>query len=249
MDAIEIKTDDGLCPSFVFHPDGAGPWPGVIMFMDGIGMRPALHEMGARLAKAGYYVLLPDLFYRAGPYTAADPKKLFTDPAMIAEWREKFFSKVNVAKTMDDTRAFLAHLAAQKNVIQPKVGVTGYCMGGRMSLSAAGTFPDRIVAAAAYHPGGLATDAPDSPHLLAPKIRARVYVGGAMEDQSFSEEEKHRLDIALSDAHVDHVVETYQAKHGWVPSDTPVHDAAQTERHWQTLLDLFAGTLRAKSPA
>jgi len=116
-----------------------------------------------------------------------------------------------------------------------------------MSLTAAGTYPDRIVATASYHGGRLATDAPDSPHLLAPKIRSRVYVAGAIEDQSFTDEMKQRLESALTAAGVDHRVETYQARHGWVFRDTPVYDAAAAERHWQTLLALLdAKLLRAE---
>jgi carboxymethylenebutenolidase len=244
MTAIEITTEDGRCPAHVFRPEGAGPWPGVLMFMDGIGMRAAIVEMAERLASAGYYVLLPDLFYRAGAYTAPDPKKLFSDEAVRNEHFKKFFATTTVEGTMRDTRAFLAHFEAQKDVIQPKIGITGYCMGGRMSLSAAGHFGERIACAAAYHPGNLANDAPDSPHLLASKMRARIYVGGAMEDQSFPEEQKQRLETALTDAHVEHVIETYEARHGWVPSDTPVHDQAQADRHWKTLLDLLARSLR-----
>jgi carboxymethylenebutenolidase len=117
-------------------------------------------------------------------------------------------------------------------------------MGGFMSLTAAGTYPDRIAAAASYHGGRLATDAPDSPHLLAPKIKARVYVAGAIEDASFPDEQKARLAEALREAGVEHQIETYPAKHGWVPRDTPVHDAAEAERHYETLFALFDKTLR-----
>jgi carboxymethylenebutenolidase len=116
-------------------------------------------------------------------------------------------------------------------------------MGGRMSLMAAGELGDRVAAAAAFHPGNVVTDAPDSPHLLAPKMRAKVYVAGAMEDQSFTDEQRHKLAAALAAANVDHVVEMYPARHGWVPSDTPVHDAACAERHWKATLDLFASAL------
>jgi carboxymethylenebutenolidase len=146
---------------------------------------------------------------------------------------------MSMANTMRDTRAFLAHLPATK------VGTTGYCMGGRMSLAAAGTYPERIAAAAAYHPGNLANDAPDSPHLLAGAIKARVYVGGASEDPSFPEEQKQRLAEALAKARVDHVIETYPARHGWVLSDFPVHDAAAADRHFETLIALLRGALAA----
>jgi carboxymethylenebutenolidase len=124
-------------------------------------------------------------------------------------------------------------------VKQPKVGTTGYCLGGGLSLAAAGNFPDRVAAAASFHGGRLATDAPDSPHLLAPKMKAKVYVAGATDDPSFPEDMKSRLIDALARAGVDHTVETWPARHGWVPSDTPVHDPAQAERHFRTLFDLF----------
>jgi carboxymethylenebutenolidase len=116
-------------------------------------------------------------------------------------------------------------------------------MGGYLSLTAAGTYPDRVVATACFHPSRLATDAPESPHLLAPKMKARVYVAGAIEDPSFPDEMKAKLDQALAAAGVDHVVETYPARHGWVPNDTPVHDPAQAERHFQTLFDLLQRSL------
>ncbi len=144
---------------------------------------------------------------------------------------------------MRDTRAFLAYLAAQPDVRQPHVGTTGYCMGGRFSLAAAGHFPDRVVAAAAYHPGNLASDAPDSPHLLAAAIRGEIYVGGATADPNFPDEQKERLDQALAAAGVRHTIETYPARHGWVPSDLPVHDPVAAERHWDTLLALLARNL------
>jgi len=241
---IEIRTEDGNCPTHVFQPAGSGPWPGVLFYMDGIGMRPALHLMGERLAKAGYFVLMPDLFYRAGAYTAPDPKDLFSNEATRKMWFAKISTNASVEMIMRDTKAFLAHLDGESHVRKGKYGCTGYCMGARMALTAAGTFPERFAAMAGYHPGNIATDAPDSPHLLAPKMKARVYIAGAIEDASFSDEQKQRLEQALTAAHVDHVIETYPARHGWVPSDTPVHDPAQAERHWTTLLDLFEKTLR-----
>jgi carboxymethylenebutenolidase len=224
---IEIKTEDGVAPAFEF-----GSGPSVLFLIDGIGMRPAMHEMAERLGKAGYHVLMPDLFYRIGAYTAPEPAKLFSDPAVRNEWFSRVMSTTTPEKLLRDIPAYLARLPG-------KVGVTGYCMGGRIALSVAGNFPDRIVAAAAYHPGGLVTDTPDSPHLLAPKIVASVYIGRAKEDANFTDAQLAVIEKALSDAHVDHVIETYPALHGWVPSDTPVHDAAQAERHWETLLALF----------
>jgi carboxymethylenebutenolidase len=240
---IEIKTRDGLCPSFVFRPAGSGPWPAVLIFMDGLGIRPAVLEIGERLSAHGYYALLPDLFYRSGPYAPMDPHAILADPQQRKILMDKYFALATQANIMSDTRAFLDYLAAQPDVRRGAIGTTGYCMGGFMSLTAAGTYPDRIVASASYHGGRLATDAADSPHLLAPRIKSRVYIAGAIEDQSFPDDMKNRLEEALTQAHIDHKIETYPAKHGWVFRDMPVYDAAASERHWQTLLALFDATL------
>jgi carboxymethylenebutenolidase len=243
MTKVEIRTKNGTCPSYVYRPKGGAPWPAVLVFMDGLGIRPAMLEIGERLATHGYFVLLPDLFYRSGPYEPMDPHTVFADPEKRKVLMEKFFALATPANIMSDTGAFLDYLAAQADVKPGGIGTTGYCMGGLMSLTAAGTYPDGVVATASYHGGRLATDAPDSPHLLAPKIKARVYVAGAIEDPSFPDDMKARLEEALTSAGVDHEIETYQAKHGWVFRDTPVYDAAAAERHWRTMLALFDAKL------
>jgi carboxymethylenebutenolidase len=245
MNKISIKTRDGLCPSYVYRPAaGGGPWPAVLVYMDGLGIRPAMLELGERLATHGYYVLLPDLFYRSGPYEPMNPAAVFSDPEKRKILMEKFFGPATQANIMSDTGAFLDYLAAQSDVKPGGIGTTGYCMGGLMSLTAAGTYSDRIVATASYHGGRLANDAPESPHLLAPKMKSRVYVAGAIEDAAFTDEMKQRLEEALTKAGVDHKIETYQAKHGWVFYDMPVYDAAANERHWQSLLALLDSTLK-----
>jgi carboxymethylenebutenolidase len=241
---ITIETRDGRPEASVFTPDdGKGPWPGVIFYMDGIGIRPTLFEMGERIASGGYVVLLPDLFYRVGPYTAPEPAKLFSDPEVRAGWM-KFIGSVNQANAMSDTSAFLDYLASRPDVKQPLVGTTGYCMGGGLSLAAAGFYPERVAAAASFHGGRLATDAPESPHRLAPKMKARVYVAGAVEDPSFPAEQKQLIEESLSAAKVEHTVVTYEGcRHGWVPSDTPVHNREGAERHYEALFALFADRL------
>lgn len=159
----------------------------------------------------------------------------------------KYVASASQANVRSDMESFLAFLSAQPEVVQPWVGTTGYCMGGSLSLASAGNFPDRVAAAASYHGSRLATDAPDSPHLLAPRMKARVYVGGAVEDAGFPDEMKKRLDDALTEANVPHTIETYEgARHGWVPTDTPVHNPAAAERHWLTLFELFDRALKSK---
>jgi len=217
----------------------------VLMYMDGVGFRPALFGMAQRIADAGYLVLLPDLFYRAGPYEAADAKVLFADPAARQAWA-KVAGSATIANVMSDTAAYLDWLAACPDARQTRVGTTGYCMGGRFSLAAVGHYPERIAAAASFHGGNLANDAADSPHLLAPRmIGSKIYAACAVEDPTCPDDMKRRLADALAAAGVDHRVETYEGlRHGWVPPDTPVHSPDGSERHFRALFDLFGSALR-----
>jgi carboxymethylenebutenolidase len=187
METIEIKTRDGMCPTYVFRPEQT-PAPGVLVYMDGIGIRPAMCEVAEKLAERGYFAVLPDLFYRSGPYEPMDPHTVFSDPEQRKVLMEKFFAYATPPNIMSDTRAILDYMRAQPSVVKGGIGTTGYCLGGFMSLTAAGTYPDEIVAAASFHGGRLATDSPESPHLLASKMKARVYVAGAIEDASFPDE-------------------------------------------------------------
>ncbi|HSV04544.1 MAG TPA: dienelactone hydrolase family protein [Phenylobacterium sp.] len=248
---VSIPTAEGDMRAFVFTPaQGDGPWPAAIIFMDAPAIRPALFDMGQRLADAGYYVLLPDLFWRAGPYPPLDIAKARAgDPEMGALF-QKLRGSTDIEKQMADTKACLDFLAKQPQAKADRVGVTGYCMGGSIALRAAGTFPDRIVAAASFHGGNMATDASSSPHLLAPKVKAKVLVAGADEDGSFDEAQKERLDAALTEAGVDAQVSIWKGcRHGWVPADMPVHNAEGAERHWQELIRLFDETLKEKVAA
>jgi carboxymethylenebutenolidase len=242
---VTIPTPDGEARAFVFTPDaGDGPWPAVILYMDAPAIRPALFDMGQRLAEAGYYVLLPDMFWRIGPYEPIDLKSIKTDEDRRAVFGP-LMGSTNPEKQMRDTRAFLDFLDKQPQAKAQKVGVTGYCMGGGIALRAAGTYPDRIAAAAAFHPGNLATDAPDSVHRLAPSMKAKVLVAGADEDRSFPPEQKDKLAAALKEAGVDAEVAIWPgAHHGWVPADMAVHNPEAAERHWRELLGLFGETLK-----
>ncbi len=242
---LDIQAADGVCPTSVFTPNGEGPWPGVLMFMDAPGIRPAMEELAARLASEGFAVLLPDLFYRTGPYEPIDAKRVFGDPALREAHRARHMgAQTSPRNMMADTACLLDWMAASSQIQPGPVGVVGYCMGGRLALLAAGTFLDRIGAAASYHGGGLANDAPASPHLLAAKMRARVYVAGAVEDANFDDAQRARLIAALSEAGVDHEIETYPARHGWVPRETADHDPAEAEHHWRTLVPFLTGALR-----
>jgi len=240
---VDIKTKDGVAPCHFFTPPQKGKRPATIFYMDGIGIRPALCDMAERLAQSGYNVLLPNLYYRAGPMKPFDPATAFKEGPERDRLMPLFMSLSNTL-LMEDTATFLDFLDGQPTVAGPKLGCVGYCMGGAFAFSAAGTFPDRVVAAASLHGGRLATDKPDSPHLLAPKMRAEIYIGIAGIDPHFAPEEKQRLESALQSAGLKHTVEVYpNVKHGFAVTDTPVYDRPAAERHWQQILKLFAENL------
>lgn len=246
---LHISTRDGDCRAFAFQPaNGRGPWPAAIVYMDAFGIRPALLELGQRIADLGYFVLVPDLFYRSGPYEVMDPSAIFGSPDAFKVLKARFMVHTTIGNVMSDTQAFLDFLAQQPAVQPGPVGTVGYCMGARFALAAAGTSPKRVAACATFHGGNLATDDPDSPHLLADKLRARVFVAGATGDGGFPDAMKERLAAALTAAHVAHTIETWPAQHGWTFYDTPVYDAACFERHLRVLDALFGATL-VPSPA
>lgn len=242
---VTIPTPDGDATAYVFTPnEGAGPWPTVILYMDALAIRPTMFEMAERLASNGYYVLLPDMFWRLGPYEPLVPAEVFADPAKLQSLFGTFMSSTDPEKSMRDTGAFLDWLAKQPQAKADKVGVTGYCMGGTLAIRAAGTFPERIAAAAAFHAGNIVTEGPDSTHLLAPKIKAKVLVAGADQDPYFTEAQFETLKAAMKDLDAEVVI--YRgAMHGYAPNDLPVYDVEHSERHWREMLALFDGVLKA----
>ena len=239
---VNIRTRDGECPVQVFVPAGAGPWPAVIVYMDAFGIRPALLQIGERIAGGGYVVLVPDLFYRHGPYGPLDPKEAFAGDfrAMVGP----LMATTDNPRAARDTEALLAYLDTRSDVTG-KIGTVGFCMGGGMALTAAGTYPDRVAAAVSFHGGRLATDDPASPHLLAPKIRAELYIAVADNDRSCPPEMVARLEQALDEAGVRYRCEVYRgASHGWMKPDFPVYDEAAAERGWSEMFALFDRVLR-----
>ena len=243
---ISLPTDDGDARAFVFTPDaGEGPWPGAILVMDAPAIRPAMFEMGERLAQAGYYVLLPDMFWRAGPYDPPDIVKARAgEPDAVAQF-QKLRGSTGAGRQMTDIKACLDWLANDPRVKGGKVGITGYCMGGGIALRAAGTFPDRIAAMASFHGGNMATDDEKSPHRLASNIKAKVLVAGADQDGSYDEAQNDRLKATLKDAGVDAEVSIWAGcRHGWAPTDMAVYNKDGAERHWRELTALFDGVLK-----
>jgi carboxymethylenebutenolidase len=248
---IELKTPDGPCTTEVVTPEGVGPWPAVIVFFDAGGLRPAQTRIAERIAKGGYVVLQPDLFHRApplegllgGPVTLAAMMKVFQDAELRGKFMGTYYAPAlayeNLARTIG---AVLDHITARAD-FRGRVGTTGYCMGGNASVRAATLFGDRIAATAAFHPGGLVTDQPGSPHTRAKTIKSRVYLGPAIGDLPPEAETKLRGELDAS--HVRYQIEHYEAKHGYAVDDSQVYDAAAAERHYAALAELYRETLHA----
>jgi carboxymethylenebutenolidase len=240
---VTLTTADGDCPCHVFTPGDGDPHPAVIFYMDGLGIRPALLDMGRRLAASGYVVLLPDLYYRAGPYTPLSPQELFASGDLRTALAP-LMGSTDTRRASEDSGVFLDYLASRPDVLGTKVGTTGYCLGGGISLTVAGDFPDRVVAAASFHGGRLVTDSELSPSRVVPNIAARVYVAGADLDDSYPVEMADNLEQLLTEAGVDHRLEIYAgARHGFTMTDFPVYDEQAAERHWRELLALLESTL------
>ncbi|NML73203.1 dienelactone hydrolase family protein [Rhizobium sp. S-51] len=242
---IRIEMPDGSAEAGLFTPQAGAKdkLPGVILYMDAFGPRPALEGMAARLAAEGYAVLLPDLFYRFAPYGPFDAPTAFKVDASAKQLRA-MMTGTTQAMTAKDGAAFIATL--DEIGVRRSIGVVGYCMGGARALNAAAAYSDRIVAAASFHGGNLASDQPDSPHLKAGSIKAKVYVGTAGQDGSFPPEQSARFVEAFRKAEVDFVLENYVGMaHGWCVPDHSVYDEAGAERHWRRLTTFLAETLKA----
>jgi carboxymethylenebutenolidase len=238
---ITIDTSDGTCSASLHLPDN-GPAPAVIMYPDAGGTRDTFRAMADRLALIGYVVLVPDVYYRT-PYQPFAMDTVFSDPAE----RDRLVALINgltPESSIRDAGTFIDVLLERPEVRGMVVGTTGYCMGGRISLIVAGHHPDRVAAAASIHGGNLAAEGePTSPHLLASKIAATVYVGAAIDDGSFPDEQRDRLREAYEAAGVHFTIDTYQALHGFAVPDNPTFDDAAAEQHWDALERLFDAVL------
>ncbi|MCP2196907.1 dienelactone hydrolase family protein [Lentzea flava] len=246
MTSVDITTRDGTADAYLTGPAGSGPFPAVLLYMDAFGLRPHLRTMADRLASAGYVVLVPNVFYRAGRAPVVELPD-YIDPAARPELFERIMPllrSLTPEALMRDAEAYLRFLADSPLVADGPVGITGYCMGAGLALRTAGTFPDRVAAAAGFHGANLATEAGDSPHLLADRITAELYFAHADQDAAMPPEQIERLEKALAEAGVKHRCEVYAgARHGYTQADTAAYDAEAAERHWDALLDLFSRTL------
>ena len=248
---VSIRMADGNCDAAFFHPS-TGAHPAVLIWADAFGLRPAMRDMGRRLAGEGYAVLVPNPFWRVAKgtvyQTAANVD--FQAPATRAKLGPMMGSVTAAGAAEKDAAAYVAFLDAQGAVDgNRKIGTQGYCMGGALALRTAAAVPERIGAAASFHGGGLVTDRPDSPHLLAPRIRGRVYVGVAANDDQRQPDAKDKLREAFAAAKVPAEVEVYPARHGWCVPDmpteagAPIYSAPEAERAWSKLLAAYRAAL------
>jgi carboxymethylenebutenolidase len=248
---VEIKTADGTCDAAFIHPK-SGSHAGVLLWPDAFGLRPAMRGMAKRLAADGYSVLVPNPYYRVSkaPFTDASSFS-FQNPADMAKLRPLMASVNAPGNGEKDAVAYVGFLDAQKEVDKSKkIGTQGYCMGGPLVMKTAAALPDRIGAGASFHGGGLVTDKPDSPHLLAPKIKARMYIGVASNDDARQPDAKDKLKEAFAAAKVSAEIEVYAgAMHGWCVPDmptqngAPIYNKADAERAWGKLLALYKAAL------
>lgn len=236
---VNIKTPDGTADCYFVHP-ASGAAPGVLIWPDIFGLRPAFRQMGKRLAESGYSVLVVNPFYRVKKAPTAEAGSATPIADLIP-----FARALNETTQMTDAKAFIGWLDGQKSVAKDKkVGTQGYCMGGPMAFRTAAAMPDRVGAVASFHGGGLVTDAPNSPHLQAAKSKAQFLVAIADNDDKRSPNDKTTLKETFAKANLSAEIEVYtDAAHGWCPPDSKVYNESQAEKAWSRLLALYGRAL------
>ena len=243
---ITIDTPDGTADAFVAHPDDGERHPGVLLYMDAIGLRPVIHDMVRRLADAGYYVLAPNVLYRNGPAPVIDVPDL-----TVPDARAEFFADImpmiaehTADRVQSDADAYLDFLTSRPEVRRGPVAVVGYCMGAVIAVRTAAHRPTAVAAVAGFHPGRLVTDQPDSPHLLAPQLDAELLFGLAEHDESMPPDAVTAFTASLDAADVHHTSEVYpDTVHGFTMADTAAFNPEALQRHWDRLLPLLQRTL------
>lgn len=249
---VEVKTADGVCDAALIYPT-KGSHPGVLIWTDAFGLRPAMREIGKRIAAEGYTVLVPNPYYRAGKATSIDldtAKFSFTNADDMAKLR-KYMAGLNEPGSAErDAAAYIAFLDAQKQVNKKKkIGTQGYCMGGPLVFKTCAAVPSRVGAGASFHGGGLVTDQPSSPHLLIPKMKAHLYIGIASNDDQRQPDAKDKLKEAFEAAKVPAQIEVYKGVHGWCVPDmparegSPIYNKPDAERAWAKLVALYKSAL------
>ncbi|MGD9999714.1 MAG: dienelactone hydrolase family protein [Ilumatobacteraceae bacterium] len=231
---LDIAAPDGAMKTFVFHPEHGGPHPVVLYLMDAPSIRPALKDMASRLATTGYYVMLPYLFYRGGPF------REFGQSDEDMHRRRELMDQVTPTNIVGDARALLDHAASDAAAAPGNVGVVGFCMSGGLAVSVARAMPERVSAAASIHGAWLVRDSPDSPHLDLDRVRAEIYFGWCDNDATAPPETVPVMRAALDAAGVEYTLDFLtDAVHGYAPPGTERYDRYASELHWERVHDLF----------
>lgn len=241
---VQISTADGECDAFVAYPDDGREHPGVLMYMDIFGLRPVLRALAEELAGHGYYVLVPNVFYRhrAAPVVALPEFIDAESRPVVAQQLMPLLRGYTTEQVLSDADAFVEYLTSRPEVSSRPIGLVGYCMGAVLAMRTAAAHPGRIAAVAGFHPGKLVTDAVDSPHLAIPEVRAAVHLGFAEGD--ITPEDLATLTDALDATGVSYSCETYPGtQHGYTMSDTAAFNPDDRQRHWDDLLPLLSRAL------
>ena len=240
---VQIRTPDGTADAYFVYPT-KGAHPGVLIWPDIFGLRPAFRQMGKRLAQSGYAVLVVNPFYRQQKAPTAPEHPDFNDPATRSALMG-LMGSLTPETSFTDAKAFVAFLDSQPSVDRKrKVGTTGYCMGGPLTMRTAAAVPERVGAGGSFHGGGLVTDKPDSPHLLVPKMKAHYLFAIAENDDQKQPDAKNVLREAFAQAKLPAEIEVYAGTlHGWCPPDSQVYNPAQAEKAWSRLLVLLKSAL------
>ncbi len=242
---VDIATRDGSMNTYIYHPDGDGPFPVVIFNMDSVGVREELADMCRRIATVGYYVIMPNMYYRLARYVDLDANRL-RDPAYTDKIELLWKLNRHLTNTMveEDTAELFKYLDADKMARPGKVGMVGYCMSGRYVLRNAGTFADRVGASASVYGARLITDAPDSAHLAAHKIKGEMYLACAEHDHYISNEDLQKLKQIFDESGVNGHIEMYpESEHGFAFPTRRLYHKDSAERHWERLFALFRRNL------
>ncbi|MFM2066955.1 MAG: hypothetical protein RLZZ584_1864 [Pseudomonadota bacterium] len=238
---LDLRSADGVMNTFVVHPDEGGPHPVVLFYMDAPGKREELHDMARRIAAVGYVVVLPNLYYRR----SRDFQLKERTPEAMAVMFEHM-ATLDARTTRVDTQALLAYVDALPQADARRIGAVGYCMSGPFVMWAAADFPARLGCIASIHGANMATDQPDSPHRMAPRIRCESYFACAEIDRWAPPADIQALQSGLVAAGTPHRIEWYPGvEHGFVfPQRGAIYNRPAAERHWERLFSLFARTLR-----
>ena len=236
---IDIQTADGVMPTFEFHPEEGGPYPVILYLMDAPSIRPALMDMASRLASAGYYVLMPFLYYRASEF------REFGTSDEDMHLRRELMQSVTRERVIPDAEALLAHAATNEAARSDgTIGAIGFCMSGPLVMALAQTMPEKVAAIASIHGAWVVTDKDDSPHTQIDQIKAEVYFAWADNDPTATEEERGIMHRSMSDAAINYRIELMEgALHGFAPPGGERYDRVASERHWERVHALLRRNL------